>query len=60
VATGHVCATLIDKNGTVPSKAIMAAVGPNVVKPDMPELVARLSETENLIHDTQKEREFNF
>jgi acyl-CoA thioesterase FadM len=55
VATGHVCATLIDKNGSVPSKTIVDIVGPNVLKPDKPKVVTKLREIENFIHDTQKE-----
>jgi acyl-CoA thioesterase FadM len=55
VATGHVCATLIDKSGIVPSKGIVDIVGPGVIKPDMPEIAAKLSDAENLIHKTQKE-----
>ena len=55
VATGHVCATLIDKNGSVSSKDIMAAAGQTVTKPKEPEIVAKLKEIEKLIHDTQKD-----
>jgi len=54
VATGHVCATL-QKNGVIPSKDIVAIIGPNVIKPDMPEIVGKLKEVEKLIHTTQKE-----
>lgn len=55
VATGHVCATLSDENGSVPSKEIMAIAGPNILKPDEPDVVTKLREIENLIHDSQKE-----
>jgi len=54
VATGHVCAT-VHKNGLVPSKDIVAIIGPTVSKPDMPEPVARLRQAEQLIHATQKD-----
>jgi hypothetical protein len=55
VATGHFCAILIDKNGSVPSKTIVDIVGPNVLKPDKPKVVTQLREIENFIHDAQKE-----
>ena len=55
VATGHVCGT-VHKNGIVPSKDILAIIGPSVSKPDRPETVAKLIEAENLIHETQRER----
>jgi acyl-CoA thioesterase FadM len=55
VATGHVCATVSDKNGIVPSKNILAIVGPDVLKPEKPVIVSMLSDTEKLIHKSQKE-----
>lgn len=55
VATGHVCATLFDKNGQIPSKVMMEEAGQAVTKPEEPEVVAKLRETEILIHETQKE-----
>ncbi len=55
VATGHVCATLMDKNGIVPSKDIVSIMGAGVIKPDEPEIVAKLRDAENLIHETQKD-----
>lgn len=54
VATGHVCATLMDKNGVVPSKDIIAVIGPGVIKPDKPEFISKLEDLGNLIHETQK------
>lgn len=55
VATGHICGTLIGKNGSVPSKEIVSVIAPTVSKPDEPEIVTKLREIENLIHDTQQE-----
>ena len=55
VATGHVCATLIGNNGTVPSAAIVALTGPGVTKPDKPEIVSKLREAEDFIHRSQQE-----
>lgn len=55
VATGHVCAT-VHRNGVVPSKDIIAIIGPNTPKPVMPEIVAKLRETEKQIHEAQKEK----
>ena len=55
VATGHVCATLMDKNGIISSKDILAIIGPGVTKPDRPEIAAKLQDAENLIHKTQKD-----
>lgn len=53
VATGHVCATVV-KNGVVPSKDILAVIGPDLARPEMPEIVGRLIEAENLIRESQK------
>lgn len=55
VATGHVCATLMDKNGIISSKDILTIIGPGVIKPDRPEIAAKLQDAENLIHKTQKD-----
>lgn len=55
VATGHICGT-VQKNGIVPSKEIVDIIGPNVLKPEMPEIVVRLKEAEKIIHGTQKEK----
>jgi len=55
VATGHVCATLFDKSGIVPTSKIVDIVGPNVAKPDMPQITSKLRDAESLIHKTQKE-----
>ena len=55
VATGYVSATIMDKNGVIPSKDILAIIGPGVIKPDRPEIVAKLKDAENLIHETQME-----
>lgn len=55
VATGHVSATLLGSNGPVPSDEMLAEIGQSVTKPSEPEIVAKLREIENLIHETQKE-----
>lgn len=53
VATGHISAT-VHKNGLVPTKEIVALIEPDVVKPDMPELVGKLRDAEKLIHSIQR------
>ena len=55
VATAHVAATLIGSNGPVPSDDMLAEISQYVTKPSKPEIVAKLREIENLIHETQKE-----
>jgi len=54
VATGHVCATVI-KNGIIPTKEILAVIGPNLTQPEKPEIVGRLIESEQLIRELQQE-----
>ncbi len=56
VATGYVCATLLGSNGSIPPSEILAEIGQPVTKPSEPEIVAKLRETERLIHETQKEQ----
>ena len=53
LATGYVCATLLGDDGPVDPGAILSIVDPSVVKPDRPEIVARLREIEDMIHATQ-------
>jgi len=55
VATGYLCATLLGPNGPVPSKEIIDAIGYPVTKPSQPEIVAKLRELNDLVHETQKE-----
>ena len=54
VGTGHVCATVIH-NGIVPAADVISVIAPGVVRPEMPEIVARLREAESLIHTSQQE-----
>lgn len=56
VATGYLCATALGHNGSVPPKVVIDTIGQPVIKPNQPEIVARLRELENLIHETQQER----
>jgi len=54
VGTGHVCATVI-KKGIVPTSEVVAAIDPDAIRPEMPEVVAKLMEAEKLIHSSQQE-----
>lgn len=56
VATGYVRASLLGQDGVVPSSEILDAIGQPVTKPDRPEIVARLKELDDLIHETQREK----
>jgi len=56
VATSYGFATLLGSKGTVPSKKILDQIGPSVIKPSEPEIVASLRKSEELIHESQKER----
>lgn len=55
VAAGYVCGTALGANGPVPSNQILNELGQSVTKPSQPEIVTRLRELEDLIHETQKE-----
>lgn len=55
VATGYVCATPLGLNGPVSPKEILDKIGQTLAKPSKPEIVARLRELEDLIHETQRE-----
>lgn len=55
VATGYVCATFLGSTGSIPPEVIIAEAGQSITKPSEPEIVARLRELENLIHETQKD-----
>ena len=55
VATGYVCATFLDSTGSISPEVIIAEAGQSITKPSEPEIVARLRELENLIHETQKD-----
>jgi acyl-CoA thioesterase FadM len=56
VATGYVRASLLGRDGVVLSSRILAAIGQPVIKPEQPEIVARLRELDELVHETQKEK----
>ena len=56
VATGYVRASLLGPDGVVPSNKILDAIGQPAAKPERPEIVARLKELDDLIHETQKEK----
>ena len=55
IATGHVSATLFDKNGQIPSKVMLEEAGQVVTKPEEPEVIANLRRIEKLVHETQKD-----
>ena len=55
VATGYVCATLLDSSGSISSREILAEIGQSVTKPSEPEIVAEMRKIKNLIHETQKD-----
>lgn len=55
IATGHICGTLFDKKGKVPSEVIIKETGQSVTKPEKPPVIAKLREIENLIHESQKD-----
>lgn len=57
VATGHVCATVINKHGIVPSKAILDVIAPDIDRPERPEIVSQLIAAEALIRENQKQAE---
>jgi acyl-CoA thioesterase FadM len=56
VATGYGFGTPLGSNGPVPPQKIMDQIGQSVKKPSEPEIVARLRKSEELIHETQKEK----
>jgi len=55
LATGHICGTLFDQKGKVPSKVMIQETGQSVIKPEKPEVIAKLREIENLVHESQKD-----
>ena len=55
IVTGYVSSTLANKNGRIPSKAMMEEAEQDVIKPEEPEVVARLRDIEKLIHETQED-----
>ena len=55
IATGYVSSTLANKNGRILSKAMMEEAEQDVIKPEEPEVVARLRDIEKLIHETQED-----
>lgn len=57
VATGYLCGTALGQNGPVPPQEVLDKIGQSPIKPDQPEIVARLMELEVLIHATQQERQ---
>ncbi len=57
VATGYVCATLLGLHGRISPKDLLAEIHESPTPPDKPEIVARLQELNDMIHDTQKERD---
>ncbi len=57
LATGHICGTLFDKKGKVPSEVIIKETGQSVIKPDKPRIIGKLREIENLIHESQKDKQ---
>ncbi|MDH2916034.1 MAG: thioesterase family protein [Gallionella sp.] len=56
LATGHLRATLLGPNGPVPPKEIIDAIGHPITKPGQPEIVAKLRELNDLVHETQQEK----
>ena len=55
IATGHICGTLFNKAGRVPSNVMIQEAGQSVVKPEEPEVIAKLIEIEGFIHKTQSD-----
>ena len=55
VASGYVCATFLGADGPIPPERIIAETGQSVIKPERPEIIARLREMEAIIHETQKD-----
>ena len=55
VATGHISATLFNKNGKIPSNVIIEEAEQSVIKPAEPKVIVKFREIENLIHQTQKD-----
>jgi len=53
LATGYVSATLMNKNGAIPSIMMLEEIGQKVTKPEEPDIIARLRKVEQLIHETQ-------
>jgi len=54
-ATGYVLGTLLGKNGAIPPGEILDKLGDDSLKPQEPELAAKLREMESHIHEVQKE-----
>ena len=55
IATGHICGTLHNKKGKIPSNVMMEEAEQSVIKPNEPEIIAKLREIESLIHESQKD-----
>ncbi len=55
VATSYGFATFLGSNGPVPPQKILDQIGIAVIKPSQPQIVARLKESEFLVHETQKD-----
>ena len=53
LATGYVSSTLMDSHGAIHSLKMLEEIAQQVTKPEEPEIIARLREIENRIHETQ-------
>ena len=56
VGTGYVCATALGPEGLVRPEEIIAATGQSVSSPPKPDIVLKIEEAENMIHERQRNK----
>ena len=56
VGTGYVCATVLGPEGLVSPEEIIAATGQSVSSPPKPDIVLKIEEAENMIHERQRNK----
>jgi acyl-CoA thioesterase FadM len=56
VGTGYVCATCLGPEGLVSPKEMIASTGQSVSSPPKPDIVSKIEEAENLIHESQRDK----
>ena len=56
VATGYVCGSSMGRQGQIPPQEVLNQLGQSPIKPNQPEIAAKMRELDDLIHQTQKEK----
>jgi hypothetical protein len=56
VGTGYVCATVLGPEGLVSPSKMITSTGQSVSRPPKPDMVSKIEEAENLIHENQRDK----